>query len=55
MSVTVAGLLQERLQRLPAAGDEVMWSDLRFCVVEVGEGGAMKVELEVPPAGGPLP
>jgi putative hemolysin len=55
VSVTVAGLLQERLQRMPEAGDEVLWSGFRFHVIEVGEAGALDVELEVPAAGGPLP
>lgn len=55
MSVTVGGLLQERLQRLPEPGDEVFWSGFRLYVVEAGELGSLKVELEVPPAGGPLP
>lgn len=55
LSVTVAGLLQERLQRLPEVGDEVVWSGFRFLVVEAGDPRSLKVELEVLPAGGPLP
>jgi putative hemolysin len=55
VSVTVGGLLQERLQRIPAVGDEVVWSGFRFLVVEADEGTPMKVELEALPAGGPLP
>jgi putative hemolysin len=57
-SVTVAGILQEQLQRIPTAGDELLWSGFHFVVLEAGEpgdAGAMKVELSVPPAGGPLP
>lgn len=57
-SVTVAGLLQEQLQRIPAAGEELLWSGFHFHVLEAdeaGEAGGMKVELSVPPAGGPLP
>jgi putative hemolysin len=54
-SVTVAGILQEHLQRIPAEGDELLWSGFYFCVLEAEESGAVKVELRVPPAGGPLP
>jgi putative hemolysin len=55
LSVTVAGLLQERLQRLPEVGDEVVWSGFRFIVVEAGDPKSLKVELDVLPGGGPLP
>jgi len=55
MSVTVAGILQEKLQRIPVEGDELLWSGFRFRVLEAGEGGGAKVELRIPPAGGPLP
>jgi putative hemolysin len=54
-SVTVGGLLQEQLQRVPEAGDEILWSGFRFHVVEVNESGAHMIEVEVPSAGGPLP
>lgn len=54
-SVTVAGILQEKLQRIPVEGDELVWSGFHFCVVESGDASAVKVELQVPPAGGPLP
>jgi CBS domain containing-hemolysin-like protein len=54
-SVTVAGILQEQLQRIPAAGDELLWSGFQFRVLEASEAGALKVELRIPPAGGPLP
>ncbi len=54
-SVTVAGLLQEQLQRLPAVGDAVTWSGFEFRVVEAGDPAAIKVDLRVHPAGGPLP
>jgi putative hemolysin len=54
-SVTVAGILQERLQRIPLEGDELLWSGFYFRVLEAEESGAVKVELRVPPAGGPLP
>src|SRR5262249_48080853 len=55
MSGTVAGLLQEELQRLPALGDVVTWSGFQFRVVAAGDPRNLKVELEVLPAGGPLP
>jgi CBS domain containing-hemolysin-like protein len=55
MSVTVGGLLQELLQRLPEQGDEVSWSGFDFRVLEAPEDGALKVELKVAPGGGPLP
>ena len=54
-SVTVAGILQEELQRIPVEGDELVWSGFHFRVLEAGEAGAVKVELQIPPAGGPLP
>jgi CBS domain containing-hemolysin-like protein len=54
-SVPVGGLLQERLQRIPTVGDEVVWSGFRFLVTEADEGMPVKVELDVLPAGGPLP
>jgi CBS domain containing-hemolysin-like protein len=54
-SVTVAGVLQEQLQRIPAEGDELLWSGFYFHVLEAEDSGAVKVELRVPPAGGPLP
>lgn len=54
-SVTVAGVLQEQLQRIPVEGDELVWSGFHFRVIEVGDAGAAKVELQIPPAGGPLP
>jgi CBS domain containing-hemolysin-like protein len=54
-SVTVGGLLQEKLQRLPAVGDELTWSGFHFRVVESGTPRLLKVELVVLPAGGPLP
>lgn len=54
-SVTVAGILQEQLQRIPVEGDELLWSGFHLRVIEVGDTGAVKVELQIPPAGGPLP
>jgi CBS domain containing-hemolysin-like protein len=54
-SVTVAGILQEQLQRIPVEGDELLWSGFHFLVLESSEAGALKIELRIPPAGGPLP
>lgn len=44
-SVTVAGMLQEHLQRLPEVNDQVEWAGCRFRVVESGRPGPMSVEL----------
>ena len=54
-SVTVAGILQEQLQRIPVEGDELLWSGFHFRVLEASDAGAGKIELRIPPAGGPLP
>src|SRR5690606_21663074 len=45
--VTVAGILQERLQRIPLEGDELLWSGFHFRVIEVGDAVAAKVELQI--------
>ena len=44
-SVTVAGIVQEMLQRLPAAGDRCRWGSFQFKVIEVPERGQLLVEL----------
>ncbi|MEM9658842.1 MAG: transporter associated domain-containing protein, partial [Planctomycetota bacterium] len=54
-SATVAGLLQEHLQRLPVAGDETLWAGFRLRVIEVVDDAPAKVELQLDSAGGPLP
>jgi len=54
-SVTVGGLMQELLQRLPTAGDEASWSGFRFRVLDGPEPGPLKAELTLGPPGGPLP
>lgn len=54
-SVTVAGVMQEELQRIPVEGDELVWSGFHFRVLEAGDAGDVKIELQIPPAGGPLP
>jgi CBS domain containing-hemolysin-like protein len=47
-SITVGGLLQELLQRVPVAGDDVQWSGLRFRVLDAAAHGPVVVELSVP-------
>jgi CBS domain containing-hemolysin-like protein len=44
-TVTVAGVLQESLGRLPRAGDECRWADFRLRVLEAPEHGQLLVEL----------
>jgi CBS domain containing-hemolysin-like protein len=44
-SVTVGGLLQELLQRVPAAGDELEWASLRFRVLDAAPAAPLVVEL----------
>ncbi len=45
-STTIAGILQEQLQRLPSAGDKVRWSRFELRVLDLKEQGAMTVELK---------
>ncbi len=52
-SVTVAGLLQECLQRLPQPGDEVRWGNCRFQVLDSPRPGALTATIErLPDDGG---
>ena len=44
-SVTVAGVVQETLERLPNPGDECSWGPFHFRVIEVPEHGQLTVEL----------
>ena len=44
-SVTVAGVVQELLERLPTAGDRCTWGPLEFHVLEVSERGQLLVEV----------
>lgn len=47
--VTVAGLLQEILERLPQVGDEVEWLGFRLEVIETSpRGGPLRVSLTAP-------
>jgi CBS domain containing-hemolysin-like protein len=46
-SVTVAGVIQETLERFPDEGDECRWGPFQFKVVETPERGQLLVELRV--------
>jgi len=47
-SVTVAGVVQESLERFPEPGDVCRWGPLQFKVLEVPERGPLVVELTMP-------
>ncbi|NOX55175.1 MAG: HlyC/CorC family transporter [Planctomycetes bacterium] len=44
-SVTVAGLVSDRLEHLPQVGDECTWQGYRIRVIEVSRRGQIRVEL----------
>jgi CBS domain containing-hemolysin-like protein len=44
-SVTIAGVIQETLQRLPQVGDQVAWGSFLFEVTEANEGEPIVVRL----------
>ncbi len=46
-STTVAGLVQEVLERLPQRGDQCRWGPFRFRVLDVTERGRVLVELSL--------
>ncbi|MCA9258727.1 MAG: DUF21 domain-containing protein, partial [Planctomycetales bacterium] len=48
-SFTVAGMMQETLERLPAVGDECRWQGLQFRVVDEPERGDLVVEIQAAP------
>lgn len=54
-SVTVAGMLQEVLQKIPEPGDEADWSGFHFMVLEAPEDGPLKVELRLASNEGAVP
>jgi len=54
-NVTVAGMLQDELQRLPAAGDKVVFGPLAFTVREAPEDGALLAAVRRLPAEGEGP
>jgi len=43
--VTLAGLLQEKLEHLPAVGDECQWHGFRIRVIEVSKRGRLRAML----------
>jgi CBS domain containing-hemolysin-like protein len=47
-SVTVAGVVQEMLERLPEVGDVCRWGPFRFKVLDVPDRGQLVVELTLP-------
>jgi len=49
-SVTVSGVIQETLEKLPDPGDECRWGPFHFKVIDVAHGGQLLVELTLPPA-----
>jgi len=50
-SVTVAGVVQEQLERLPLEGDVCHWGPFRFKILEAPEHGQLLVELTLRGAG----
>jgi putative hemolysin len=51
-SLTVAGIIQEELERLPAVGDECRWGPFDFRVVDVSPSGQLLVEFTLPERSG---
>ena len=47
-SLTVAGVVQETLEKLPEAGDECRWGPFHFKVLDVDPMGQLTVELTLP-------
>ena len=43
-SLTVAGIIQEELERLPATGDECRWGPFHFKVIDVSDAGQLLVK-----------
>jgi CBS domain containing-hemolysin-like protein len=50
-NLTVQGMIQEALQRMPVTGDEGTWGPLRFRVVESTDRGPLVVEINRLPPG----
>ncbi len=48
-NVTIAGVVQDQLQRLPEAGDECRWAGFVIRVLETPERGYMTLELTLDP------
>lgn len=49
-SVTVAGVVQEMLERIPEPGDTCRWGVFHFRVISLPERGQMMIELTLQPA-----
>jgi len=49
-SVTLSGVIQEVLERLPVAGDECQWGPFHFKVLDVPLRGQLLIELTMPEA-----
>ena len=47
-SVTLSGVIQETLQRLPEPGDECQWGPFHFRVLDVPLRGQLLIELTMP-------
>ena len=47
-NVTVAGVIQESLEKLPVTGDECRWGPFHFKVIDVSESGQLVAELTLP-------
>lgn len=45
-SVTIAGMLQEYLERIPEPGDEVLWGNCRFTVIDSPRPGVLTATVE---------
>ena len=43
--VTVAGMIQEKLEEIPKVGDECLWRGYRIEVIDVSRRGQMKVAV----------
>ena len=50
--ITVSGLLQDQLERVPVVGDECLWQGFRIRVIEASGRGPVKVLIA--PADDPL-
>jgi CBS domain containing-hemolysin-like protein len=49
-SVTLSGVIQEALERLPEAGDECQWGPFHFKIIDVPLRGQLLIELTMPKA-----
>ena len=49
-SVTLAGVIQEVLERLPVPGDKCRWGPFQFKILDVPLRGQLLIELTLPDA-----